>query len=99
MAMDDRAVFQELRALLFGEPPYERSGAPEPELLAELAPALDPSEREMAFRTLGNIGFMGRGQLLGKQRLRAFDRLITSISPADLDFSYLLGEGLLQIPT
>ncbi|HHJ15139.1 MAG TPA: hypothetical protein ENJ80_00410 [Gammaproteobacteria bacterium] len=31
----------ELHALLFGEPPYERENAPELELLADIAPALD----------------------------------------------------------
>ena len=90
--MDDR-VFQELRALLFGEPPYDRSGAPEPELLAELAPALEPSDRETVFRTISMIGFMGE-----PERLRGLARLLACMSSGDPSFQSLLADGLLQFP-
>lgn len=90
--MDDR-ILQELRALLFGKPPYGRPGAPEPEVLAELAPTLDPSEREMAFRTLSMVGFMGEAE-----RLQGLARLLTHMSLGDPAFQSLLGEGLLQFP-
>ncbi len=49
---------QELRALLFGAPPYERSGAPEPDLLADLAPAMPQELLEPALNTIAGIGFM-----------------------------------------
>ncbi|KAA0229776.1 hypothetical protein EDS67_10035 [candidate division KSB1 bacterium] len=49
---------QELRALLFGAPPYERSGAPEPDLLADLAPVLPHDLLEPALNTIAGIGFM-----------------------------------------
>ncbi len=47
-----------LRALLLGEPPHERPGAPEPELLAELAPELPAAVLANAINTITGIGFM-----------------------------------------
>ncbi|MDZ7269419.1 MAG: CHAT domain-containing protein [candidate division KSB1 bacterium] len=47
-----------LRTLLLGEPPYQRPGAPEPELLGELAPVLPPEVLAQAVNTITGIGFM-----------------------------------------
>lgn len=51
-------TIQELRALLFGEGPYARSGAPEPELLGGLSSALPEAVLEEAIRAVAGIGFM-----------------------------------------
>lgn len=53
-----------LRAMLLGEPPHERPGAPEPELLAELAPALPAEVLENAINTITGIGFMPEAERL-----------------------------------
>lgn len=63
---------QELHALLFGEPPYERNGAPEPDLLADLAPVMPQDLIEQALNTIAGIGFMPE-----PDRLRTLAALLT----------------------
>jgi len=53
-----------LRALLLGEPPHERPGAPEPELLGELAPVLPAAVLANAINTITGIGFMPEAERL-----------------------------------
>lgn len=71
---------QELRALLFGESPYERNGAPEPDLLADLAPVLPHDLVEQALNTIAGIGFMPE-----PDRLRTLAALLTRAHEAGHD--------------
>lgn len=53
-----------LRALLLGEPPHQRPGAPEPELLAELAPVLPAEVLANVIGTITGIGFLPEAERL-----------------------------------
>lgn len=53
---DPKSPREELRALLFGEPPYERFTAPEPQLLLELAPLMS---REQVVRAAERLHWLG----------------------------------------
>ena len=55
-------VIDELRALLFGEEPYTRSRAPEPELFVELVPILPQSILDNVARSIPSLGGMTENQ-------------------------------------
>jgi hypothetical protein len=65
---------EDLRALLIGQPPYEREGAPEPELLADLAPVLPQALLEEAICLLEHIFFITLGQ-----RRRTLEALLSHL--------------------
>jgi hypothetical protein len=85
---------QELQALLYGEPPYFRAGAPEPEILGDLAPALPFQDIEIAFKTVVGIRFMGEPE----GRFRALVRLLEPLPVHGQLFKSLLSLGLFGYP-
>jgi hypothetical protein len=78
---------------LFGQSPYERDSAPEPELLIDLAPVLDSSLLPYAYRTIRDIAFMR-----GADRLRGLIQFLDRAGVEASPWSSYLGESLRQYP-
>jgi hypothetical protein len=76
---------ENLRALLFGFPPYEREGAPEPELMADLAANLPEALLERAIHVIADLGF-----ITPSQRRRTLEALLAHL-PASIPQDLLAG--------
>jgi len=86
-------AYRQLKALLFGQSPYDRYSAPEPELLTDLAPALDASLLAYAYQTLRDIAFMR-----GPERLRGLVQLLERAGVDNPEWLSYFGQALWRYP-
>ena len=82
---------EDLRALLFGRPPHEREGAPEPELLTDLAAALPEALLEQAIHVIADLGL-----ITPAQRRRVLNTLVAQCPASGTED--LLSDLVLRLP-
>ena len=88
--MSDQALYPKLSAMLLGDPPYDRYGAPEPGLLFELIPVLPEDVLSEAV-----WGVAGMDVIWPSQRLRLLAALLEQVSGAEQ--TALLAQAIIQL--